>query len=174
LNRYLRNPPVFKTFNIVDGQEFNEANTAFQSMCIKRMREQGKGKVHHKRTIQKGDMQKLYSQFSCFLTLTFVGKFTFPLNRYFSQITLTNRIYLYKMSQGNSCCSYLTINTVKPALGTTYKPILTISTGFTAQDQLNFVQTSKFFSFYLGLYKNKFKNLIRTSKFKFSVRGLLN
>ena len=29
-----------------------------------------------------------------------------------------------------------------------------------------------FFSFYLELYKNKFKNLIRTSKLKFSFRGL--
>jgi hypothetical protein len=26
-------------------------------------------------------------------------KFAYPLNRYFSQITLTNRIYLYKISQ---------------------------------------------------------------------------
>jgi len=109
-----------------------------------------------------------------FLTLTFVGKFAFPLNRYFSQITLTNRIYLYKMSRGNSCCLYLTINTVKPALVTTYKPVFMMSTGSPAQDQLNFVQTSKFFSFYLELYKNKFKNLIQTSKFKFSFRGLLN
>jgi len=59
LNRYLRNPPVYKTFNIIDGQEFNEANTAFQSMC-KRVREEGKGKVHHTPTIQKDDVQKLY------------------------------------------------------------------------------------------------------------------
>jgi hypothetical protein len=27
-----------------------------------------------------------------------LGKFAFPLNRYFSQITLTNRIYLYNIS----------------------------------------------------------------------------
>jgi hypothetical protein len=47
-----------------------------------------------------------------------------------------------------------------------------MSTGPLAQDQQNFVWTSKFFSFYLELYKNKFKNFIRTSKFKFSFRGL--
>jgi len=43
-----------------------------------------------------------------------------------------------------------------------------------AHDQQNFVRTSKFFSFYLELhvYKNKFKNLIRTSKFKFSFHFL--
>ena len=41
-----------------------------------------------------------------------------------------------------------------------------------AQDQKNFVWTSKFFSFYSELYKNKFKNLIWTSKFKFSFQGL--
>ena len=30
-----------------------------------------------------------------------------------------------------------------------------------------------FFNFYLELFKNKFKNLIRTSKFKFSFQGLI-
>jgi hypothetical protein len=49
---------------------------------------------------------------------------------------------------------------------------LMMSTCPTAQDQENFVRTSKFFSFYLELHKNKFKILIRTSKFKFSFRGL--
>ena len=33
--------------------------------------------------------------------------------------------------------------------------------------------SGNFFSFYLELYKNKFKNLISTSKFKLSFRGLL-
>ena len=36
----------------------------------------------------------------------------------------------------------------------------------------NFVRTSNFFGFLKELYKNKFKNLIRTSKFKLSFRGL--
>jgi hypothetical protein len=38
-----------------------------------------------------------------------------------------------------------------------------------------FIRTSKLFSFYLELYKNKFSNLIRSSKFnfKFSFRGLV-
>ena len=48
-----------------------------------------------------------------------------------------------------------------------------MTTGPLAQDQLNFVRTSTFFRFHLELYKNKFKNLIRTSKFEFSFRGLL-
>ena len=44
--------------------------------------------------------------------------------------------------------------------------VLTMSTGPQAQSQSYFVQTSKFFSFYLDLhvYKNKFKNLILTSE----------
>ena len=48
--------------------------------------------------------------------------------------------------------------------------VLTMSNGPLAQDQQNFVQTSTFFNFYLDIYiyKNKFKNLIRTSKLKFS------
>ena len=45
------------------------------------------------------------------------------------------------------------------------KSVFMMSTGPSAQDQQNFVRTSKFFSFYLVLYKNKFKNLIQTSKF---------
>jgi hypothetical protein len=45
------------------------------------------------------------------------------------------------------------------------KSVFMMSTGPPAQDQQNFVRTSKFFSFYLVLYKNKFKNLIQTSKF---------
>ena len=50
--------------------------------------------------------------------------------------------------------------------------VLMMSTGAPAQHQLNFVRTSKSFNCYLELYKNKFKNLTRTSKFKFSFEGL--
>lgn len=50
--------------------------------------------------------------------------------------------------------------------------VLLISTGSPTQGQSNFVWTSQFVSFYLELYKIKFKNVIRTSKFKFSVLGL--
>jgi hypothetical protein len=32
-------------------------------------------------------------------------------------------------------------------------PVLMMSTGLSAQDQKNFVRTSKFFSFYLDIYK---------------------
>jgi hypothetical protein len=50
--------------------------------------------------------------------------------------------------------------------------VLTIRTDPLPQNEYNFIQTSKFFSFYLDIYKNKFKNLIHTSKFKFSFQGL--
>ena len=33
-------------------------------------------------------------------------------------------------------------------------PVLMMSTGLSAQDQENFVRTSKFFSFYLDIYKD--------------------
>ena len=52
--------------------------------------------------------------------------------------------------------------------------VLMMSSGPPAKDQYNFVRTSKIFRFYLELYKNKFKNLNWTSKFKISFRGLLN
>ena len=45
-------------------------------------------------------------------------------------------------------------------------------TGPPAKDQSNFVRTNQFFRFYLELYKDKFKNLIQTSNFKFSFLGL--
>ena len=51
--------------------------------------------------------------------------------------------------------------------------VLMISTDPPAQDQYNFVRTSQFYSFYLELNKNKFNNLIPTSKLKFSFRGLI-
>jgi hypothetical protein len=37
------------------------------------------------------------------------------------------------------------------------KSVLTMNTGSPAQDQQNFILTSKCFSFYLELYKNEFK-----------------
>ena len=51
--------------------------------------------------------------------------------------------------------------------------VLRTSTGLLVRRQINFLRTSKLFSFYLELHENKFKNLIQTSKFKFSFRGLL-
>jgi hypothetical protein len=47
-----------------------------------------------------------------------------------------------------------------------------MSTDPPAQDQQEFVQTSKFFSLYLELYKNKSQELDSASKFKFSFRKL--
>ena len=49
-----------------------------------------------------------------------------------------------------------------------------MSTGVVDKDQCSFAWTSIFFSFYLELWENKFKNLIRTDKFSFSFRGVLN
>ena len=51
--------------------------------------------------------------------------------------------------------------------------VLRTRTGLPVPRQINFLRTSKLFSFYLELHENKFKNLIQTSKFKFSFRGLL-
>ena len=55
--------------------------------------------------------------------------------------------------------------------------VVTMSKGQPAQDQQNFVLTSKFFIFFfldtVYIYKIKVKNSIRTSNLKFSFRGLL-
>ncbi|CAG2234023.1 KCTD1_15 [Mytilus edulis] len=60
LNRFLRNPPVSKSFDIMADSTFNNANDAFKAMC-KKMRQEGKGKIQHKPSIQKGDIVKLYN-----------------------------------------------------------------------------------------------------------------
>ena len=51
-------------------------------------------------------------------------------------------------------------------------PVLTMSMSPSAQDQENFVRTNKFFIFLKNYIKDKFKDLIRISKFKFSFQGL--
>ena len=60
INRFLKHPPVNRAVNIIKDSAFDGANNAFSSMC-KRMRQDGKGKINHKSSIQKGDMQKLYN-----------------------------------------------------------------------------------------------------------------
>ena len=60
LNRHLKSPAVGKTFDIIADSDFSDANTAFKAMC-KKMRQEGKGKVHHKPSIQKGGIIKLYN-----------------------------------------------------------------------------------------------------------------
>ena len=60
LNRHLKSPVVGKTFDIIANSDFNDANTAFKAMC-KKMRQEGKGKVHCKPSIQKGGIIKLYN-----------------------------------------------------------------------------------------------------------------
>jgi hypothetical protein len=47
--------------------------------------------------------------------------------------------------------------------------VLRTRTGLPVLRQINFLRTSKLFSFYLELHENKFKNLIQTSKFKFFI-----
>ena len=68
----------------------------------------------------------------------------------------------------------LALNSLVTLYRVFFFPVLIRSTGPPAQDQQNFLWTSKFFSSYLELYENKLKNLIRTSKFKFLFRGLLS
>ena len=60
INRFLKHPPVNRAVDIIKDSAFDGANNVFSSMC-KRMRPDGKGKINHKPSIQKGDMQKLYN-----------------------------------------------------------------------------------------------------------------
>ena len=56
LNRHLKSPAVGKTFDIIADSDFSDANTVFKAM-----RQEAKGKVHHKPSIQKGGIIKLYN-----------------------------------------------------------------------------------------------------------------
>jgi len=58
--------------NIIKDSAFDGANNAHSSIC-KRMRQDGKGKINHKPSIQKGDMQKLCTDPYVFNTDTPAG-----------------------------------------------------------------------------------------------------
>ena len=73
--------------------------------------------------------------------------------------SLKDQTYIFINTNAGFCSTGL-------PLSSRWAPVLRPKTSKT------FVQTSKFFSFYLDIYKNKFKNLIWTSKFNFSFRGL--
>lgn len=92
LNRFLKNPPVNKTFDIISDPEFTNCNAAFKAMC-KKMREEGKGKVQHKVPIEKGDIFKLYTHPRVFNTDTPSGL----LNKVFFEIM----IYFCRRGQEN-------------------------------------------------------------------------
>jgi len=94
----------------------------------------------------------------------------FSANREHSLLHVQNYI-VYDEYQISFCLYCIQTGLSNTDLYTT--AVLTMSIGPPVQDQYNFVRISTFFSFYLKLYQNKFKNLIRTSKFKFSFRGLL-
>jgi len=58
INRFMKHSPVNREVDIIKDSAFDGANNVLSSMC-KRMRLDGKGKINHKPSIQKGDMQKL-------------------------------------------------------------------------------------------------------------------
>ena len=85
LNRHLKSPAVGKTFDIIADSDFSDANTAFKAMC-KKMRQEGKGKVHHKPSIQKGGIIKLYNHppvFNPNIPSGLLNKFFFDIILYF-------------------------------------------------------------------------------------------
>ena len=56
-----------KPYDIMTGVEFKEANNTFKAIC-KKLRKEGKGQVEHKRSIEKGDIKRLYEHSYVFNT----------------------------------------------------------------------------------------------------------
>jgi hypothetical protein len=60
LNRYLKSPPVQKTFDIIKDNEFNEANRCFKT-AITELKANGKGTTEHHPIVSEEDRKKIYS-----------------------------------------------------------------------------------------------------------------
>ena len=60
LNRYLKSPPVQKTFDIIKDNEFNEANMCFKT-AITELKANGKGTTEHHPIVSEEDRKKIYS-----------------------------------------------------------------------------------------------------------------
>jgi hypothetical protein len=60
LNRYLKSPPVQKTFDIIKDNEFNEANMCFKT-AITELKANGKGTTEHHPIVSEEDHKKIYS-----------------------------------------------------------------------------------------------------------------
>jgi hypothetical protein len=63
LNRYLKSPPVQKTFDIIKDNEFNEANMCFKT-AITELRANGKGTTEHHPIVSEEDRKKYTLQFT--------------------------------------------------------------------------------------------------------------
>ena len=63
LNRYLKSPPVQKTFDIIKDNEFNEANMCFKT-AITELRANGKGTTEHQPILSEEDRKKYTLQFT--------------------------------------------------------------------------------------------------------------
>ena len=60
LNRYLKNPPHNKTFDIIKDPKFTNSNTNFKAVMIE-LKRQGKGDVEHYPIIPDDEIRQLYS-----------------------------------------------------------------------------------------------------------------
>ncbi|XP_071138463.1 uncharacterized protein KIAA1958-like [Mytilus edulis] len=59
INRHLKQPPHNKPFDVITDTAFTTANNIFKAMC-KKLRKEGKGQIKHKKSVDKGDIKKLY------------------------------------------------------------------------------------------------------------------
>ena len=92
INRHLKQPPHSKPYDIMTGFEFKEANNTFKAI-YKKLRKEGKGQVEHKRSVEKGDIKRLYEHSYVFNTTSPSGL----LNKVCFEVLL----YFCRRGQGN-------------------------------------------------------------------------
>jgi len=63
LNRYLQAPPFLKTFDLMKGEDFRDANVNFRAVLAELKRE-GKGSVDHHPVISDSDLGRIYGYFN--------------------------------------------------------------------------------------------------------------
>jgi ribosomal protein S15P/S13E len=70
LNRYLKSPPVQKTFDIIKDNEFNEANMCFKT-AITELRANGKGTTEHHPIVSEEDRKKYQRELRSYYSVLF-------------------------------------------------------------------------------------------------------
>ena len=63
LSRYIQAPPFLKTFDLVKGEDFRDANVNFRAVLAELKRE-GKGSVDHHPVISDSDLGRIYGYFN--------------------------------------------------------------------------------------------------------------
>ncbi|XP_056006703.1 uncharacterized protein LOC130050522 [Ostrea edulis] len=91
INRYLRDPPYNRKFDIIKDDEFRDANVSFKA-ALAELKRIGKGSVQHHPVINESDRQKLYesNQMNPQTPYGLLNKVQFDVRLYFCRRSVEN------------------------------------------------------------------------------------